>query len=213
MIFVIKKNRKTFACILILLFGCVLFYTGTDGFQAFTAETARVNQLIDEKPTFPDVTFEDSEGRTYSISEFQDKFVFITFLYTSCTTVCPQLELNMAQVYEQIPQEFLGNEIVFLSISFDPTRDDPATLSKYRTYFGSDGETWRMARISNETELQTLLDEFGVIVIPDGRGNFAHNSAFYLVDGNGSLIDVMDYREIDEAAAKVISIIEIEKGE
>lgn len=209
----IKKNRKAFACILILLFGCVLFYTGTDGFNAFTAETARVNQLIEEKPAFPDVTIEDSEGRTYPISEFQDKYVFITFLYTSCTTVCPQLEMNMAQVYEQIPQEYIGKDIVFLSISFDPTRDDPATLNKYRTYFGSDGETWRMARITNATELQTLLDEFGVIVIPDGKGNFAHNSAFYLVDPNGLLMDVMDYREIDEAATKVISILDNEKGE
>ncbi|WP_010677983.1 SCO family protein [Bacillus timonensis] len=209
----IKKNRTTFACLLILLFGCALFYTGTDGFRAFTAETARVNQLIEDKPAFPDVTFEDSEGRTYPISEFHDKYVFITFLYTSCTTVCPKLEMNMAQVYEQVPQEYFGKDIVFLSISFDPTRDDPATLRKYRTYFGADGETWRMARISNETELKALLDEFGVIVIPDGRGNFAHNSAFYLVDPNGSLIDVMDYREIDQAATKVIRILDNEKGE
>ncbi len=186
---------------------------GTDGLQAFTAETARVNQLIEEKPTFPDVTLEDSEGRTYPISEFEDKYVFITFIYTACTTVCPQLEMNMAQVYEQIPQEYIGEEIVFLSISFDPTRDDPATLDQYRNYFGSDGETWRMARISNETELQSLLESFGVIVIPDGKGNFAHNSAFYLVDPNGSLIDVMDYREIDQAASKVISILDTEKGE
>ncbi|WP_077620469.1 SCO family protein [Bacillus sinesaloumensis] len=209
----IKKNRTTFANIFILLFGCALFYMGTDGLQAFTAETARVNQLIEEKPTFPDVTLEDSEGRTYPISEFEDKYVFITFIYTACTTVCPQLEMNMAQVYEQIPQEYIGEEIVFLSISFDPTRDDPATLDQYRNYFGSDGETWRMARISNETELQSLLESFGVIVIPDGKGNFAHNSAFYLVDPNGSLIDVMDYREIDQAASKVISILDTEKGE
>ncbi|MEH7235153.1 SCO family protein [Bacillus sp. JJ1562] len=209
----IKKNRTTFACMLILIFGCVLFYTGTDGFQAFTAETARVNQLIEEKPAFPDVTFEDSEGRTYPISEFEDKYVFITFIYTSCTTVCLQLEMNMAQVYEQIPREYMGKDIVFLSISFDPTRDDPAVLSKYRTYFGADGETWRMARISNETELKSVLDEFGVIVIPDGRGNFAHNSAFYLVDPNGSLVDVMDYQEIDEAATKVNRMLENKKGE
>ncbi|MGN7300271.1 SCO family protein [Ferdinandcohnia sp. SAFN-114] len=209
----IKKNRTTFACILILLFGCVLFYTGTDGLRAFTAETARVNQLLEDKPAFPDVTFEDSEGRTYPISEFEDKYVFITFLYTACTTVCPQLEMNMAQVYEQIPQEYIGKDIVFLSISFDPTRDDPATLSKYRTFFGSDGETWRMARIPNETELQTLLDTFGVIVIPDGKGNFAHNSAFYLVDPNGLLIEVMDYQEIDQATAKVTSILESQKEE
>lgn len=212
-IFMIKTWHNTIACFLVLLFGFALFYFGTDGFQAFTAESARVNKLIDEKPKFPDVTFEDSKGRKYSITEFEDKYVFITFLYTSCTTVCPQLEMNMSKVYDKVPAKYLGKDVVFLSISFDPTRDDPSTLEKYRGYFNSDGETWRMARIANQSELDSLLKAFGVIVIPDENGNFAHNSAFYLVDKKGSLLDVLDYKRIDEAANKLIGILDKEAGE
>jgi protein SCO1 len=210
---VLKNRNTTFACFLVLLFGCVLFYVGTDGFRAFTAETARVNQLTSEQPKFPDVTLEDSNGRMYPISEFEDKYVFITFLYTSCMTVCPQLEMNMSQVYEKIPSQYIGEDIIFLSISFDPERDDPATLDMYKNYFNSDGETWRMARINDQSELDALLKTFGVIVIPDESGNFAHNSAFYLVDRESRLIDVMDYTEIDLAAKKVINILETEAGE
>jgi protein SCO1/2 len=183
---------------------------GTDGFRAFTAESARINQLKENMPQFPDVTFEDSNRRIYPISEFEDKYVFITFIYTSCTTVCVQLEKNMAEVYNRIPNQYIGKDIVFLSISFDPTKDDPATLDKYKNYFDSDGETWRMARISDQTELNTLLDTFGVIVIPDKNGNYAHNSAFYFVDTKGKLMDVMDYTKIDEAANTVIN--QLEKG-
>jgi protein SCO1 len=195
-----------------MLFGIGLFFIGTDGFTAFTAEKARVQQLKDDKPKFPDVTLEDSMGRKYSISEFEDKYVFITFLYTSCTTVCPELEYNMKQVYDKLPGGVKGEEIVFLSISFDPERDTPEVLNKYKDHFKSDGETWRMARVPNQAELDSLLKAFGVIVIPDEYGNFAHNSAFYLVDKKGSLIDVMDYKKIDEAAQKVASILE-NKGE
>ncbi|WP_066259808.1 SCO family protein [Neobacillus drentensis] len=209
----IKTWHNTFACFLVLLFGFGLFYFGTNGFQAFTAETARVNKLIDEKPKFPDVTFEDSKGRKYSIAEFEDKYVFITFLYTSCTTVCPQLEMNMSKVYDKVPTKYIGKDVVFLSISFDPTRDDPSTLEKYRGYFNSDGETWRMARIANQSELDSLLKAFGVIVIPDENGNFAHNSAFYLVDKKGSLLDVLDYKRMDEAANELIGILDKEAGE
>jgi protein SCO1/2 len=212
-IFMIKTWHNTFACFLVLLFGFALFYFGTDGFQAFTAESARVNKLIDEKPKFPDVTFEDSMGRKYSIADFVDEYVFITFLDTSCTTVCPQLEMNMSKVYDKVPAKYLGKDVVFLSISFDPTRDDPSTLEKYRGYFNSDGETWRMARIANQSELDSLLKAFGVIVIPDENGNFAHNSAFYLVDKKGSLLDVLDYKRIDEAANKLIGILDKEAGE
>lgn len=201
------KNRTALSSLLVLMFGIVLFYIGTDGFQAFTAETARVNQLMDEKPQFPDVTLEDNNGRTYSFSEFEGKYVFITFLYTSCGTVCPELEVNMSEVYKRIPEEYIGHNIQFLSISFDPERDDPKTLDTYRKAFGSDGETWRMARIPEQQELDSLLDRFGVIVIPDEYGNFAHNSAFYLVNPKGQLIEVMDYTLIEEAADRVTEIL------
>jgi protein SCO1 len=206
-----KNRENTISLIVVILFGCILFFVGTDGFKAFTAETARVNQLLEDKPVFPDVTLEDSKGREYSFSEFEGKYVFITFIYTACGTVCPQLEFNMADVYDMLPKKYIGEDIVFLSISFDPERDDPTTLERYRKAFDSDGETWRMARIVDPNELDSLLKRFGVIVIPDGLGNFTHNSAFYLVDKNGSLAEVMDYTEVEAAAQKVESILDGEQ--
>lgn len=205
-----NKKRNRIAVTVVLLFGFILLFTGTDGFQAFTVETARVNKLMEENPVFPEVTLEDSKERVYSFSEFEGKYVMLTFIYTACTDVCPELEMNLANVYNSLPEQYIGEDIVFLSISFDPTRDDPETLDKYRSYFNSDGETWRMARITDETELNALLDEFGVIVIPDGYGNFQHNSAFYLVDPNGVLVEVMDYTETEAASKKVLSILEAE---
>lgn len=209
-----KKNRQNkIAIIVVLLFGGILFYVGTDGFQAFTAETARVQQLMKDRPQFPNVTLEDSNGQIYSFSEFENKNVFITFMYTNCTTVCILLEMNMGKVYDLIPEPYFDEDIVFLSISFDPEVDDPARLDQYKDYFQSDGETWRMARITNEAELNNLLDEFGVIVIPDGNGDFAHNSAFYFVDKQGTLVNVMDFTDPEAAADTVINLLESEKEE
>uniref|UniRef100_UPI00403F96FE SCO family protein n=1 Tax=Sporosarcina sp. FSL W8-0480 TaxID=2954701 RepID=UPI00403F96FE len=201
------------ASIVVLLFGILLIFIGTDGFTAFTAETARVNKLLEEKPQFPDVTFEDSKEREYSIEEFKENHVLITFFYSSCTTVCIDLEMNMSELYDKIPKEYIGDKIDFLSISFDPERDDPATLDVYKNMFSSDGETWRMARIRDQKQLNNLLEEFGVIVIPDDYGNFAHNSAFYLVDGNGVLQEVMDYKDVDAAAERIIEILEVGEGQ
>ncbi|WP_090080596.1 SCO family protein [Lentibacillus persicus] len=209
----IKNGHSTIAVFIVLVFGFVLFYNGTDGFQAFTAESARTYDINQNQPAFTNVTLEDSKERTYSFKEFAEgKYVFVTFMYTNCTTVCPQLEMNMAQVYEQVPDKYIGEDIVFLSISFDPERDDPATLSKYRSYFGSDGETWRMARVNDESELNTLLDNLGVIVIPDGEGDFTHNSAFYFIGKSGHLLEMMDYTLIDEAADKVNETLNSEEG-
>ena len=55
-----------------------------------------------------------------------------------------------------------------------------------------------------------MLEEFGVIVIPDGNGGFAHNSAFYFVDREGYLIEVMDYQQTEKAAEKVLQVLESE---
>jgi len=206
----LRNRHNRLAVIIVLLVGFVLLYVGTDGFRAFTAERARTNSLIAQQPAFPNVTLEDSNERTYSFPEFAGKYVMITFIYTSCTDVCLQLEVNLAEVYDLIPEKYIGEDIVFLSISFDPTRDDPETLDRYRSYFESDGETWRMARIPDQRELDQLLDEFGVIVIPEDNGHFTHNSAFYLVDPRGDLIDVMDYTETERAADKVIDNLEKE---
>ncbi|MCG1029512.1 SCO family protein [Virgibacillus halodenitrificans] len=206
----IKNKQNLIAIFLVILFGISLFYVGTDGFKAYTAETARTNKLMEEKPKLPLVTLEDSNKRSYSFSEFEGKYVLMTFIYTSCTDVCLQLEVNAAEVYNSIPQKYIGEDIVFLSISFDPVRDTPDQLDKYRSYFKSDGETWRMARIPNQKELDTVLDELGVIVIPDGNGNFTHNSAFYLAGPDGKLLEVMDYKKTEEAAKKVTDILDNE---
>lgn len=208
-----KTKHNTIAIIVVLIFGCLLFYVGTDGFRAFTAETARFNQLMKDQPQFPDVTLVDSNGRIYSFSEFENKYVFITFMYTACTTVCWQLEANMGHVYDRIPKQYIGEDIIFLSISFDPEKDDPATLDRYKDYFDSDGETWRMATIPDQTQLDNLLKEFGVIVIPNDSGHFTHNSAFYLVNRQGTLTNIMDFTNVEEATNTVTTILEIDKGE
>jgi protein SCO1/2 len=70
-----------------------------------------------------------------------------------------------------------------------------------------------MARIPDQAQLDSLLKRFGVIVIPDGNGNFAHNSAFYLVDQEGALAHVMDYEKVTEAADRLVNIMETGKGE
>lgn len=203
-----KDLHSTTAIVLFILFGGVIFFHGTDGFQAYTSESARTYQLMKSQPALPAITLEDSRGKTYTFDKLtNDKFVFITFMYTSCGSVCPKLEMNMAKVYEAIPKQYLGKEIVFLSLSFDPENDDPDTLRKYGKLFGSDEETWRMARINDKTELDALLDRLGIVVIPDGYGNFQHNSAFYLIDKDGDLAEVMDFMKTTEAAERVNTLL------
>jgi protein SCO1 len=91
-----KRLHNLLLIIFSLVISFILFFIGTNGFQAFTAESARVYRLMEEKPLFPDVTLEDSKERTYPFTMFQGKYVLLTFIYTACTDVCPRLEMNLA---------------------------------------------------------------------------------------------------------------------
>lgn len=100
-----KNKNQRISITVVLIFGILLFYFGTDGFRAFTAETARTNSLIKNQPSLPLVTLEDSLKNKYSFDEFEGKYLLMTFIYTACSTVCPVLETNAAQIFEQIPEK------------------------------------------------------------------------------------------------------------
>jgi|SRR5690625_717338 len=203
-----KNKNQRISITVVLIFGILLFYFGTDGFRAFTAETARTNSLIKNQPSLPLVTLEDSLKNKYSFDEFEGKYLLMTFIYTACSTVCPVLETNAAQIFEQIPEKYLGEDIVFLSISFDTERDTPEILHKYGGYFGIEGDKWRIARVPENNDLDILLGDLGVIAIPDGQGDFQHNVAFYLIGPDGHLLDVMNFEDIDGARERIMQELE-----
>lgn len=208
----LRSKQEKIACLIVLLFSFGLFYFGTDGFTAFTDEAARTAKLEKEQPLLPKVTLEDNAKREYTFDEFSGKYIFMTFFYTACSTVCPELEKNVAEVYYEIPEQYIGEDIIFLSVSFDPERDTPETLDRYRTYFGSDGETWRMARVNDKQELDRLLEKLGVIAIPDGQGDFQHNVAFYIINKEGYLTDVLNFNDTKGATEKLMSLLQEEAG-
>ena len=41
-------------------------------------------------------------------------------------------------------------------------------------------------------DLGTLLETFGIVVIPDGAGDFQHNAAIHLLRTDGRLARVLD---------------------
>lgn len=196
-------GRTTWASFAVVLLGLLLFAVGTDGFRAYTAEAARIIKLNGEHPEFPKIVLQDSTGRSFTLSELSGKYVLMTFIYTSCGTVCPQLEMNMAEIYDRLPDDAIGQDIVFLSVSFDTDRDTPEALEAYRHYFVDDPDNWRLARVPDRGELNKLLESFGVIVIPGNNGDFAHNGAFYLIDRHSRLAEIMNDTKIDQAVDKI----------
>ncbi|MCH1625861.1 SCO family protein [Ferdinandcohnia quinoae] len=186
--------RKGISILLVVIAGFSLLWLGTDGFRAYTAETARFIHLQREQPELPMATLIDSEGENFRIDDIKGKYLLLTFMYTACGDLCPVLESNFAEIYNGIPKEVLGDEVLMLSISFDPERDTPETLKTYGNYYGADGIAWKMVTIQDVKELKDVLDTLEVIVIPNEYGGYEHNSAFYVINPDGKLTNIFDFQ-------------------
>lgn len=177
---------------LVTVLGTGVLWWGTDGFSAFTAESARRIDILRAPRPLPAAVLEDQDGRLFRLQDYRGRLLAVEFIYTRCATVCRSLGDAFRQIRDRVPAESLGHDIVLLSISFDPERDDPASLKAYGLSHGADGTSWRIARVPDAAQLKALLDAFGIVAIADGLGGFEHNAAIHLVGRDGRLIEISD---------------------
>jgi protein SCO1/2 len=200
-------KRSVLISALVTSLGTWVFWWGTDGFTAFTAETARRVEILRSPRALPDVALEDQNGKILHLKDYQGKLLAVDFIFTRCTTLCRSMGMIFKQIRDLIPEESLGRDFALLSISFDPEHDDPANLKKYGEAYGADGKIWRIARVRDKAELQSLLDAFGIIVIPDQFGGFEHNTALHLVGRDGRLRLISDIDKAVPFAEQVVALL------
>jgi protein SCO1/2 len=104
--------------------------------KSASSETAQVK--------FADVALVDQNGKTVRLEKdlVSNKIVVMSFIYTSCTTVCPVVSSIMGKVQKQLGAR-VGTEVQLVSISIDPQRDDAKRLNDYaRTFQNGPGWSW-----------------------------------------------------------------------
>lgn len=129
--------------------------------QAHTSEHAMHEQAeptraADAAVYFADVPLLDQRGHSINLKEdlVADKLVVMSFVYTSCTTVCPVVSGLMKQVQRQLGDR-VGSEVQLVSISVDPLRDTPDRLQQYAQKFNA-GKDWHWLTGSPQSIDQTL---------------------------------------------------------
>jgi protein SCO1/2 len=128
---------------------------------------------------FADVALVDQNGKPVSLEKdlVRNKIVVMSFIYTSCTTVCPVVSSIMGKVQKQLGAR-VGGEVQLVSISVDPQRDDAKRLNDYARNF-QNGPGWSWLTGSSQSINETLkgLGSF--------NGDFKNHQPLILVgDGN-----------------------------
>lgn len=195
--------RTLLASGLLFVLGGAVLTVATDGFQAFTSETARRLAVRRDPPPVPAVLLETQSGARLNLADLRGKWLLVDFVYTRCISWCLVQGGEFAQLQERLAEPLAQGRLLLLSISFDPAHDTPAELTAYQQRFHSRGAGWLAARPLRAGDLPPLLRTFGVTVVPDTLGGFVHNTAIAVVDPRGRVVQILDMGN-PEAAAGVM---------
>jgi cytochrome oxidase Cu insertion factor (SCO1/SenC/PrrC family) len=107
----------------------------------------------------PDVQVYNQDGkqRSFYSDIVKGNTVAINFIFTTCTTVCPQLTATFRRVQQSLSEGALRVQLI--SISVDPTIDTPERLHEFATKF-KPGPGWIFVT-GGKSEIEALLRALG----------------------------------------------------
>jgi protein SCO1/2 len=149
--------------------------------------SGRAAKALAAGQTVPDFTLTDQKHRRIALSQLRGKVVGINFMYTTCQL--PDFCLRIVNHFGVLQKRFkaqLGRDLVFLTITFDPARDQPDVLERYARQWKPDPESWRFLT-GSVPEVGRVLEMFGVSAFPD-EGLMDHTLHTVLIDRNGQLV-------------------------
>ncbi len=189
--------RTTLASALALLLGWAAVSWLTHDFQVWTDEGARRLEVALRPVPAPAVSV---QGPYVATSDLRTLLTagqgatIVDFFYTRCQTVCLSLGSSFQQMQSALAADGAGG-VQLMSISFDGAHDDAEALGAYARRMDARPTLWRFVHAPQAAQEQALLRALGVIVVPDGRGDYEHNAALLVFDHQGRMVRVFDLAE------------------
>ncbi len=135
-------------------------------------------------------TLTDHEGRAVTETSLAGRPYLVSFFFSSCRTVCPDLMRSVRELQQQLATSPAGHAVRVLTVSVDPEFDTPAVLAAYAKQHNLDLTRWSLltgARVDVEAfvvgNLATAMGERETQA--GGLIDIAHSMKIVLVDPTG----------------------------
>ena len=144
----------------------------------------------------------DGDGRRQPFSRFTTgRVTLLSFMYTYCVDPvgCPLAFETMTTLRQRLLEHpAIARRVQLVSLSFDPTHDDPAAMKRYAGSLAdwSSALRWHFLTTRSVRELMPLLDDLGqdVAVEVDARGRptrvLNHTLKLFLIDARGRVREI-----------------------
>jgi protein SCO1 len=152
--------------------------------------------------TIPTVELINQDGKKvpFGSESLRGKVAVISFIFTSCATVCPLIGANLAQLEEGL-MKTNSDLVELISITVDPSVDTPARLRQWGERFGRKGK-WQLLTGSPRT-LDKVLRVFGESV----AGRTSHSPLVW-IGGEAA----GGWRRVDGVASRASLALGIEQA-
>jgi len=158
-----------------------------------------------------DFSLINQNGETITQETYKDKIYVADFFFASCTTICPIMTANMAE----IQKEFLNdNDIMLLSLSVTPDRDTPSVLRDYANLKGVIDSKWNITT-GNKKHIYDLARKSYFAVVEKGDGglqDFIHTPNFILIDKEKQIRGIYDGTNSDDIKRIIADIKNLESS-
>jgi protein SCO1/2 len=171
----------------------VLILALLSGPAVVQAHEASDEQRLPTIGAAPDFALTSQDGAEVTLESLRGRVVAVTFIYTSCSDVCPMLSDKLARVQDALGPDF-GTRIAFLSITVDPEHDTPEVLKEYAEALDADLAGWSFLT-GEPAAIRDVAHRYGVAVAKAADGQVDHTLLTTLVDRRGIMrVQYLGYR-------------------
>ena len=143
-----------------------------------------------------------SNGRAVTEDIARNRFVVVSFFYSTCRGICPSLLQNLKGL---LPQVERASDILMLSFSIDPQSDGPAQIEAFLRRQRVHSPHWLFLTGNRGDLFRLARDTFNAdTLVQEGQGvtDFVHSENVFLLDRSGYVRAV--YRGRGPAAIPLI---------
>jgi protein SCO1 len=176
-----------FFALLLTVFYLVLF-GGTDLWRKKLPVVSEVKEFA----------FINQFGDTVTNKEVSGKVQVVEFFFTTCTGICPKMNMSMAKIANDYKEE----DLLILSHTVDPDKDSVARMKHYADSLKIDGKKWILLTGTKEKLYEAARKSY---LLDDQNNNkeaieeqFIHTQLFALVDKNGRVRGIYDGLNAEE---------------
>jgi len=180
------------------------YYNSPDFTPIFVSKNQKIEKIVSHK--ISDFSFINQNKKIFTSADIEGKIHIANFMFTSCTSICPDMTGNMKFVEKAYMND---PRVAILSYSVTPWIDSPDKLLDYMYFYDIQTNNWHFLT-GDKSEIYSLARESyfaeETIGFSKDSTDFLHTEFFILVDKTRRIRGVYNGTLILEAKQAVRDI-------